>query len=83
MEEHLGKESDARRLLQDLYRSPAHILPDADRGVLRVQIHHMASPRANRGIAQLLKNLNETESLYPSTDFTLEYSFVGSTDPPK
>ncbi|MFP4029517.1 MAG: putative transposase [Candidatus Brocadiia bacterium] len=83
LKEHSGKDSDARRLLGDLYRSPADIIPDSDRGVLRVQIHHMASPRANRAISQLLKNLNETETAYPGTDFTLEYSFAGSTDPPK
>jgi len=83
LKEYLGKDSDARRLLQDLYRSPVDILPDADRDVLRVQIHHMASPQANRAIDELLKNLNETQTAYPGTSLTLEYSFVGSTDPPK
>ncbi len=79
---HLGKQADARRLLKDLYRSPADIVPDEEKNTLHVKVHHMSTARADKSIEALLKILNNTETVYPGTEFTLQFSFVGSTDPP-
>ncbi|MFP3984385.1 MAG: putative transposase [Desulfurivibrionaceae bacterium] len=83
LKQYLGKESDARRLLKDLYRSQADLLPDLDEKVLHVQIHHLANPRSNRAIKRFFEDLNKTEMRYPGTKFRLRFSFAGSTDPPK
>ena len=36
----------------------------------------MTNPRATRAIAQLLEQLNETETLYPGTDIHLHYEMI-------
>ena len=49
--ESLARTDDARSLLQDLFRSEADLLPDLEQKVLRVEVHPMSNPRANRAIA--------------------------------
>ena len=74
--EELARKDDARALIQDLCRSEADIFPDADNGVLRVSVHHMANPRSNRAIEHLLTHLNDAEFNYPGTNLRLEYRLI-------
>ena len=46
--EELARTDDARSLLRDLFCSEADLLPDLEQRVLRVQVHPMSNPRANR-----------------------------------
>jgi len=80
---YLGKESDARCLLKDLYKSQADLYPDSVGRVLNVRVHHLANPRSNKAIKRFFKDLNNTEMRYPGTKLRLHFSFAGSTDPPK
>jgi hypothetical protein len=59
--ESLARNDDARSLLRDLFRSEADLLPDEDMRVLRVRVHPMSNPRANRAIAHLLEHLNAAD----------------------
>ncbi len=57
-----------------------HVLPDVERGLLRVQVHPMSNPRSNRAIAHLLEHLNAAEFTYPGTNLRLAYSIAGEAD---
>ena len=78
--EKLSRKDDARSLIRDLFQSEADILPDIENGVLNVQIHHMATPRADRAIEHLLNHLNDAEYNYPGTTLRLVYRMAVPTD---
>ena len=78
--ETLARTDDCRSLLRDLFRSEADLLPDVERGFLRVQVHPMSNPRSNKAIARLLEHLNATEFTYPGTKLRLIYSLAGDPD---
>ena len=80
--ESLARTDDARSLLRDLFRSEADLLPDQEQQVLRVQVHPMSNPRANRAITHLLEHLNAAEFTYPGTSLQLVYSFAGQVETP-
>jgi transposase len=80
--EELARTDDARSLLRDLFRSSADLLPDLERGILRVEIHPMSNPRSNRAIAHLLDHLNAAEFTYPGTNLRLIYSIAGQAETP-
>lgn len=82
LREHLGRRDDARALLRDLYRSDADLLPDLEKHLLNVRIHHMANPQADRAIHILLEHLNEAEFNYPGTDMKMVYA-LGEAAPSK
>jgi len=71
--EKLSRKDDARSLIRDLCVSDADILPDIEAGVLTIQVHSMANPRANRAIEYLLEYLNYSEFNYPGTNLRLAY----------
>jgi transposase-like protein len=56
------------------------LLPDLEEQVLRVQVHPMSNPRANRAIAHLLEHLNAAEFTYPGTNLQLVYSIAGEAE---
>ena len=78
--EALARTDDGRSLLRDLFRSEADLLPDLEQRVLRVHVHPMSNPRANRAIAHLLEHLNAAEFTYPGTNLRLVYSIAGQAD---
>ena len=80
--ESLARNDDARSLLRDLFRSEADLLPDLEQRVLRVHVHPMSTPRADRAIAHLLEHLNAAEFTYPGTTLRLVYSIAGQADAP-
>ena len=71
--EKLSRKDDARSLIRDLCISDADILPDFDAGLLTIQVHSMANPRANRAIEYLLEYLNDSQFNYPGTNLRLVY----------
>jgi transposase len=80
--ESLARNDDARSLLRDLFRSEADLLPDLEQQMLRVHVHPMSNPRANRAIARLLEQLNAAEFTYPGTNLRLVYSIAGQAETP-
>jgi hypothetical protein len=69
----------ARALLQDLFRTPADILPEPNRRILRVRVHRASRPAADRRLRGLFQELNEAETFYPGTDLRLVYELVGES----
>ena len=78
LREVMSRHDDARALLQDLFRTEANLIPDAESNVLHIQIHTRSNPRSNRAIRHLLKHLSETEINYPGTTRKLSYSLLDS-----
>ena len=76
LKENLDKKEDARRLICDLMRSEADLMPDQENKVLNIHVHRMANCRADDAIEHLLNTLNQNESYYPGTDWLLRYKLV-------
>jgi len=72
--------AEARRLVQDLYKTEADILPNPKNDTLLIRIHNASRPAANRKIKQLLDHLNETEMYYPGTEMCLFYELASKGD---
>jgi hypothetical protein len=73
--------SAARRLLQDLFVCEADIIPDYQNHILLVRVHNASRPAANRSLARLFEQLNQTETIYPDTNLRLVYELNGSGNP--
>ena len=65
--------SQARALLQDLFVRPGDLLPDYSKNILNIHLHSAATPKDNRAINELLKELNETETVFPNTDLKMVF----------
>jgi hypothetical protein len=76
MEDEVTDMAAARRLVQDLYKTEADILPQPKKATLLVRIHNASRPAANRKIKRLLDHLNETEMYYPGTEMRLFYELA-------
>lgn len=68
-----GAKQRPRRPLAELFRSDADIIPDPDRGVLRVRILGTASNSGDAAIAGLLEELNRTNTAFPGTNLRMVY----------
>lgn len=60
-------EDEERAFVREVLLAPADVLPDAEKGELRVRIHGLANPRSNATLRHLCAALNETEITYPGT----------------
>lgn len=68
----------ARRLLQDLFRTEADIIPKEDENILLIRIHSASRPAANRSLAALIEALNANEMIYPGTKMKTVYELIGA-----
>jgi hypothetical protein len=74
-------EEEGRALVREILRTPADVLPDERKGVLRVRLHGLANPRSNEAVRHLCEALNETEIRYPGTRLRLKYEpLIGVDD---
>jgi len=62
-----------RALVKSIIFNKADILPDYKSGTLTVQLYALSTPRENRALNQILKDINETETVYPGSDLTLYF----------
>ena len=65
--------SKARSILQDLFTTPADILPEPEKEVMRIRIHGAATPAANHELDKLFRQLNNTETIYPFTKMKMVF----------
>lgn len=73
LERHDYSLSRSRALLQDLFVRCGDLLPDYSKNILNIHLHSAATPRDNRAINELLKELNETETVFPNTDLKMVF----------
>jgi len=74
LRESLVRVDDSRSLLRDLFRSSADVTPDCEAKEVTIRLHTLSNPRFNRALAQLLSQLNASETRYPGTGFRLRYT---------
>ena len=65
--------SRSRALLQDLFVRSGDLLPDYSKNILNIHLHSAATPRDNRAINELLKELNETKTVFPNTELKMVF----------
>ena len=53
--------------LRELFQADADIIPDHERGILRVRMLGGADKAADASLAPLFEELNGTETIYPGT----------------
>jgi len=64
-------DNEIRMLVKEIVQSDADILPDYKKGMLRVRLHSLSTPRANEVVEKLCPLLNETKTIYPGTNLCL------------
>jgi len=78
LREHMSRVDDARQLVVALYQSEADLLPDHQNNTLTVRLHRLANHSNDTAIENLCRELNETKTIFPGTNFEMIFEF-GST----
>ena len=63
----------ARSILQDLFTTAVDLKPDQAKKELHVYLHGASTPATNQAIAGLLKEINQTETVFPGTELTMVF----------
>ena len=76
--DHLGKHhrDEARAYVRDLYTTEANLIPDLKAETLTVELHSLATPKANEILRHLCEELNATKTKYPDTNLRLIFKSV-------
>ena len=64
---------EARAFIQKICTTEANLRPDPQAGILRIEIHSLATPKDNRLLKMLCEDINKTQTLYPKTDLRLVF----------
>lgn len=68
-----GTIAEARTILQRLFTSNIDLDPDYPNNILNIHMHSAPTRRENKRLAALLKHLNQTETIFPTTSLRLVY----------
>jgi hypothetical protein len=71
--EKLARTDDGRALLQQIFTTPADLVPDLTEQTLTVRLHHLTQRAHDDVIRHLCEELNATETLFPGTGLKLIY----------
>ena len=71
-----GKKPNARKLLSQLFRCEANLIPQPELGLLRVQFLGLGSNAVEQALVPLIDELNATRTQFPDTDLTLYYELA-------
>ncbi|MCP4050492.1 MAG: hypothetical protein GY730_07290 [bacterium] len=77
----LKKTDDVRTLLQNIFTSEADLIPNEKEKTLTIRLHNYANPLFDNAVRKLCEHLNETETIYPSTDMQIIYVLVSKLNP--
>jgi hypothetical protein len=72
--EKLARTDDGRALLQQIFQTPADLIPDLAEQTLTVRLHHLTQRAHDDVIRHLCEELNATETLFPGTGLKLIYT---------
>lgn len=71
--EKLARSDDGRALLQQIFKTPADLIPDLTEQTLTVRLHHLTQRAHDDVIVHLCEELNATETKFPGTQLKLIY----------
>jgi hypothetical protein len=69
-------DDEVRMLVKEIIKSDADLQPNYENNTLRIRLHSLSTPRANRAVHSLCTILNDTETIYPGTSLRLVYETV-------
>lgn len=72
---------EARKLLQQVYRSDANLWVNKTKNELCVELHRMSYWKDDKLIQKLCDQLNETKTIFPGTNLTIFYKLVSQHNP--
>ena len=75
--EPMGHGLRPRTVLKALFEADADIMPEPEKGILRVRILGMPSKAMDKAVVPLLEALNRTETKFPDTELRLVYELPG------
>jgi prepilin-type processing-associated H-X9-DG protein len=78
LRECLGRKDDTRPLLRQIYNADIDLVPDENRKTLTVRLHRLANQQSDRAVGLLCDHLNDTETIYPGTNFKLNFELVSN-----
>jgi hypothetical protein len=82
LREHLARPDDARALLRQIFNNEVDLVPDSAANTLTVRLHHLAQAAHDQAIAKLCSALNETQTVFPGTNFKLIFEIGSGGIPP-
>lgn len=65
-----------RVLLREIYNSTIDLKVDNEKKTLTVCLHHLANQCSDNAARHLCKELTETETIYPGTEYRIVYELV-------
>ena len=74
--EYKKKTNEIRSLVKSILFSKADIIPDYQNNTLTVKLYSLATPRDNLALENVCQFLNDTETIYPSTNLRLVYKMA-------
>jgi hypothetical protein len=69
-------QKNARVFLKMIYTSEGDILVDKQNNILTIRMHHLANNSSDEILRKLCKELTETETVYPGTDYRIVYELL-------
>jgi hypothetical protein len=73
LREKMKRLNDARALAREIFKNEVDIKVEEDKKRLIVRLHGLSNPQSNKIVTHLIKNLNETETIYPGTEMRIIY----------
>lgn len=74
---HLSRAREERRMLiKQIINNNADLIPDYNNNTLTVILHSLSSPRFNKAASELVKILNESQTIFPGTELRLIYKIA-------
>jgi hypothetical protein len=71
-------QDEARALVRDICSTEANLIPDQQAKTLTIELHSLATPKANAIAAHLCDELTATEIPYPGTNLRMIFKSVSS-----
>ena len=71
---YLAKDDDEKRkFIQQIIDSPVDMEPDHQEKTLTITIYSLSAPRYNSALREMIELMNQTQTIFPSTDLRLIY----------
>jgi len=69
---------EKRMLVKQIFNTAADLVPDENNKTITIMLYSLSTPRANFAAGKLCELLNETESVFPDTDYKLIFKTTAS-----
>lgn len=78
---HMAHPNEARKLLQQIYKTDANLWVDKDNNKIIVEIHRLSYWKDDKIVKKLCDELNQSETQFPGTKLTIFYKLVSKENP--